>query len=60
VLGGMGGWADMQLLNSAGVPCVMFGPHGDGAHALVEWADLDVLTTYTNLLAEFAYAFCGE
>jgi acetylornithine deacetylase len=59
VLDGMAGWADMQLLNSAGVPCVMFGPHGAGAHAVVEWADLDVLETFTNLLAEFVWAYCA-
>ena len=57
-LDGMGGWADMQLLNSAGVPCVMFGPAGVGAHAIEEHADLGVLETFTNLLAEFAYAYC--
>ena len=59
VLDGMGGWADMQLLNSAGVPCVMFGPHGAGAHAVVEWADLDVLETFTNVLAEFVWTYCA-
>ena len=33
-------WMDMALLNAAGIPCVGFGPAGEGAHADVEWVDL--------------------
>jgi acetylornithine deacetylase len=37
---GVGFWADSALLAAAGVPTVLFGPKGDGAHAAVEWVDL--------------------
>lgn len=38
-------WMDMALLNGAGIPCVAFGPMGEGAHADVEWVDLASLET---------------
>ncbi len=33
-------WADSALLSSAGIPTVVFGPAGEGAHAVEEWVDL--------------------
>ncbi|HKV87840.1 MAG TPA: M20/M25/M40 family metallo-hydrolase [Candidatus Dormibacteraeota bacterium] len=33
-------WMDMALLNSAGIPCVAYGPAGEGEHADVEWVDI--------------------
>ena len=33
-------WADSALLASAGIPTVLFGPIGEGAHAEVEWVDV--------------------
>jgi acetylornithine deacetylase len=37
---GMPFWADSALLGAAGIPTVLFGPEGEGAHAEVEWVDL--------------------
>jgi acetylornithine deacetylase len=33
-------WADSALFAAAGIPTVVFGPKGEGAHAAVEWVDL--------------------
>ena len=52
-------WADSALLAGAGIPTVLFGPAGDGAHAVVEWVDVPAaercLEVYVNVAAEF----CG-
>ncbi|HEX2680849.1 MAG TPA: M20/M25/M40 family metallo-hydrolase, partial [Candidatus Dormibacteraeota bacterium] len=37
---GVAYWMDMALINSAGIPCVAYGPSGEGEHADVEWVDL--------------------
>ena len=42
---GAGGWMDSALLSAAGIPTVIFGPTGAGAHADVEWVDLDSAAT---------------
>ena len=38
---GAGGWMDSAFLAAAGIPTVIFGPIGEGAHADVEWVDLE-------------------
>ncbi|HEX7104049.1 MAG TPA: ArgE/DapE family deacylase [Nitrolancea sp.] len=59
-LGGAAGWMDSALLSAAGVPTAIYGPGGDGAHGFEEWADLDVLEKFTNVLARVAYDFCSS
>jgi acetylornithine deacetylase len=39
-LGGASYWADAAFLAATGIPTVMFGPGGDGAHAAEEWVSL--------------------
>jgi acetylornithine deacetylase len=50
-------WADAALLAAAGIPTVVFGPVGEGAHAVVEWVDVAsaerCLEVYTAVAAEF-------
>ncbi|MGH2713586.1 MAG: M20/M25/M40 family metallo-hydrolase, partial [Thermoleophilaceae bacterium] len=50
-------WADSALLAGAGIPTVVFGPAGEGAHAEVEWVDLAsverCLGVYTAVAADF-------
>lgn len=58
-LGGMGGWCDTALLSEAGIPAVLFGPGGFGAHAAVEWADFDKVVTAAKVLGEAVRDFCG-
>jgi acetylornithine deacetylase len=37
---GLSYWADSALLAGAGIPTVLFGPGGDGAHADTEWVSI--------------------
>ena len=52
-------WTDCAILQGAGIPCVMFGLDGDGAHAATEFATLESLETVTDILTETAAAFCA-
>jgi len=52
-------WMDTAILSAAGIPCVAFGPSGTGAHAVVEWVDLDSVAKCTEILLETAVEFCG-
>jgi acetylornithine deacetylase len=56
---GAAGWMDTALLAEVGVPAVVFGPRGEGAHGVVEWVEIDSVETYTRILATTAYAFCA-
>lgn len=38
---GGSGWLDTQIIWEKGIPAVAYGPSGDGAHAAIEWVDLD-------------------
>src|SRR5207249_993626 len=38
---GVSFWADSGLIAAEGIPTLLYGPIGDGAHAEVEWVDLD-------------------
>jgi acetylornithine deacetylase len=53
-------WFDAALLGQAGIPTVMFGPAGAGAHAAEEWVDLPSAVTCAQVLAEVALRFCTE
>ena len=50
-------WTDAALFAGAGIPTVLFGPRGEGAHALVEWVDIESVErcaeTYLAVAAEF-------
>lgn len=52
-------WTDAALLTGAGVPTVVFGPGGDGAHAVVEWSDLDQVERCAGILLATARDFCA-
>lgn len=58
-LAGAAGWMDSALLAGVGVPVAIFGPGGDGAHAVEEWAELAVLEEFSELLERVAYSFCA-
>ncbi len=53
-------WMDAALLASVGVDTVVIGPHGEGAHAAVEWVELESVFRLAEILARAALAFCGE
>ena len=56
---GVAYWMDMALLNEAGIPTVAFGPSGEGAHADVEWVDIDSVETCVQVYLRAAEALCG-
>lgn len=56
---GEAGWMDSAILSAAGIPTVIFGPDGAGAHADVEWVDLVSLEQCRKIYVAAARAFCG-
>ena len=52
-------WTDAALFAEAGIPAVLFGPRGDGAHAAVEWVDLVSLERCRDLYVAVAADFCS-
>ncbi len=52
-------WMDSALLSAAGIPTVVFGPGGTGAHALTEWVDLAQVAQCVDIYVSAARAFCG-
>jgi acetylornithine deacetylase len=52
-------WMDAALLQAAGIETVVFGPAGGGAHAAVEWVDLESVYQTAETLAEAAVTYCG-
>jgi acetylornithine deacetylase len=55
---GQGAWFDAALFGAAGIPTVMFGPAGEGAHAADEWVDLRSVTQCAQTLADVTARFC--
>ena len=58
-LGGLFYWAETALFDAAGIPAVLLGPSGDGAHAEVEWVDIDSIHRCFEHYVAVARAFCG-
>ena len=56
---GLSFWADSGLIAAAGIPTVLYGPIGDGAHAEVEWVDLDSLERVRDVVLSTAVEWCG-
>jgi acetylornithine deacetylase len=52
-------WMDAAILSSAGIPAVVFGPGGEGAHADTEYANVSEVATCAEVLARTALTFCG-
>jgi acetylornithine deacetylase len=52
-------WTDCAILQSAGIPCVMFGADGGGAHAAMEWTTTESVKALADILTETALAFCN-
>lgn len=51
-------WMDSAILSAAGIPTVVFGPSGTGAHAVVEWTDLESVDRCAQVLLATAREFC--
>lgn len=52
-------WTDAALLAAAGIPTVLFGPGGEGAHAVVEWVDLEQVQLCSDILLATIQEFCA-
>ena len=52
-------WMDAALLQAAGVETVVCGAAGAGAHADVEWVDVESVVQLAEILAEAAADYCG-
>lgn len=53
-------WTDAGLIAEAGIPVVLFGPAGGGAHADEEWVSIDSLGTLVDVLEGVIGAICGQ
>jgi acetylornithine deacetylase len=52
-------WTDAALLSAQGIPSLLFGPSGEGAHAAEEWVDLESVRTCAQVYLKTAIDFCG-
>jgi acetylornithine deacetylase len=50
-------WADSALFSAAGVPTLLYGPLGEGAHAAVEWVDVESAERCAAVYASVALEF---
>jgi acetylornithine deacetylase/succinyl-diaminopimelate desuccinylase-like protein len=56
---GWAAWMDSAILAEAGIPTVIFGPGGEGAHETVEWVDLASVERCAEVLVAVAASFCA-
>jgi acetylornithine deacetylase len=52
-------WADSAFIAAAGIPTVLFGPGGEGAHAVEEWVSVADTVAVTRILIAVAMRLCG-
>jgi acetylornithine deacetylase len=52
-------WTDAAVLSAEGIPSVLFGPAGSGAHAVEEWVDLASVKACAEIYLATAMNFCG-
>ena len=52
-------WADSAFIAAAGIPTVMFGPSGEGAHAVDEWVSVSSTEAVARTLVAAATRICG-
>jgi acetylornithine deacetylase len=56
---GHAAWMDAAVLSAAGIPTVVFGPTGAGAHAVEEWVELDSVERCAQVLEAVAREWCA-
>jgi acetylornithine deacetylase len=52
-------WADASFIAAAGIPTVLFGPGGEGAHAIEEWVSLSDTEAVARTLVGVATRLCA-
>jgi acetylornithine deacetylase len=55
---GVSFWTDAALHAAAGTDTIVFGPHGEGAHAVEEWVDLQTVEDAAMTYAQTALIYC--
>jgi acetylornithine deacetylase len=58
-IAGMSYWADSAFLSAAGIPTVLYGPEGEGAHADTEWVSRTGTQTVATVLTRLARDICA-
>jgi acetylornithine deacetylase len=58
-IGGASYWADAAFIAAAGIPTAMFGPGGEGAHAVEEWVSVSDTVAVTRTLVAVASRLCA-
>jgi acetylornithine deacetylase len=58
-IGGASYWADAAFIAQAGIPTVLFGPAGAGAHAIEEWVSLPDTEAVARTLIGVAARLCA-
>ena len=53
-------WADSAFLSAAGIPTVLYGPEGEGAHADTEWVSRSGTIAAAQVLTALAEDFCSQ
>jgi acetylornithine deacetylase/succinyl-diaminopimelate desuccinylase family protein len=56
---GHSAWMDAAFLSAAGIPTVVFGPTGEGAHAIEEHVELESVEQVAEIVIETARRFCA-
>jgi acetylornithine deacetylase len=52
-------WTDAAFIAAAGIPSILFGPAGEGEHAVEEWVSIASLEAVTRTLTRLATSFCA-
>ncbi|MBX3067719.1 MAG: ArgE/DapE family deacylase [Cryobacterium sp.] len=52
-------WTDAGLIHEAGIPCLLIGVDGGGAHADEEWATVESIRNLTSILEQTISSFCA-
>lgn len=52
-------WTDAALIAAAGIPTVVYGPAGAGAHAAVEWVETASLERLRDVVSAVAAGWCA-
>jgi succinyl-diaminopimelate desuccinylase len=56
---GVSYWADSAFIAAAGIPTVLLGPAGEGAHAAEEWVSISSTQALTRALIAVATRVCA-
>ena len=52
-------WTDAALLSAVGIPSLLFGPSGAGAHSIEEWVDLASVEACAEIYLATILDFCS-